>query len=64
MQARLPQGRPAEAQARPLTDFLINYNHEAKQGDEIALHTAQKEGCYFVEGVSEGHSCFSCQLVF
>lgn len=55
---------PEEVQTRRMTDFLMNYNHEAKQGDNIALYISQEGNEYFVEGQSDGHSCFSCRITF
>lgn len=55
---------PREQQLRPMTDFMINYNHEAKLGEDIEIYTCVEQDRSFVEGICGGHSCFSCEICF
>ena len=56
------------ASARPVKEFTINFNHETKVGDKVALYRAvveKADGTHvFVEGKVEDASSFVVEIVF
>jgi acyl-ACP thioesterase len=56
------------ASSRPVKEFTINFNHETKAGDKVALYRAVVEkgdGTHvFVEGKVEDASSFVVEIVF
>ena len=56
------------ASSRPVKEFTINFNHETKAGDKVALYRAvveKEDGTHvFVEGKVEDTSSFVVEIVF
>ena len=47
-----------------LRDFQINYSHEAKLGDVLALLGRREEKAYEVEALCGDERCFTCRCEF
>ena len=56
------------ASSRPLKEMKINFNHETRPGDEVAIGRActEQDGntVYYVEGIAAGRQAFCVELVF
>jgi hypothetical protein len=56
------------ASTMPVKEFTINFNHETKPGDVVAIYKAriiEGEGRrVFIEGKVEGQSAFCVEIVF
>ncbi|AEE17869.1 acyl-[acyl-carrier-protein] thioesterase [Treponema brennaborense] len=57
---------PAEYQQKTLTDFRINYSHEARKGDTLRLFGKAEESAHklIVVGKTDGGTCFESELYF
>jgi acyl-ACP thioesterase len=55
---------PATQQKRMVKDFMINFNHEAKLGQEIEVFVNVSDEVCFVEGRIGDTGCFCCELKF
>lgn len=49
---------------RPLREFEINFNREARPGETVELCHAFSDGAHYVEGRSSGAQVFICKLIF
>jgi hypothetical protein len=58
----------AIASARPVKEFTINFNHETKAADVVAIYKARiekEDGLHvFVEGKVADQSAFCVEIVF
>ena len=56
------------ASTRPVKEFTINFNHEAKPGDTVSLYKSRVEDGedlkVFVEGKVDGQSAFCVEILF
>lgn len=56
------------ASTRPVKEFTINFNHETKAGDEVALYRSSvgdENGLrVYVEGKVDGQSSFCVEIIF
>lgn len=55
---------PADLQTAELRDFQINYSHEARLGDVLALLGRREEKAYEVEALCGDERCFTCRCEF
>ena len=53
----------AEASERPVTDLFVNFNKETTLGERVQLFRRCVEDGWYVEGRTEGKSCFVVKLV-
>ena len=49
---------------RGIEEISVNFIHEAKHGDTIALQLGETDGVYYIGGTVDGAACFSCAMRF
>ena len=55
---------PPEVTERPLKDLCINFNRETKPGEIVELHRTSQGQTWYVEGRTDGKSCFTVKMEF
>ena len=55
---------PQEVTERPLKDLCINFNRETKPGEIVELYRTSQGQTWYVEGRTEGKSCFTVKMEF